>query len=206
MWGEAQDCTYKDWFKHMRQHHNLFQQDEAWKSIATDQLQNIGGLKYCQKCHEPWNANGLARHETSCRKNIETAQTMTSEAANQAAAAVQPGDIADIGNKEVIVDWDTITPELLQEACAIGISCHTKTSAPNERVITGMLKKVYDQGLQHGEEKAIAGRILSAIGLSHDSRSFHEPDGPIPSIPQREQTHMIDMTSPGGWQRIPVQK
>ena len=130
--------TYKVWFKHMKQHHNLFQQEEAWKSIATDQLQTIGGLKYCQKCHEPWNANGLARHETSCRKNIETAQTMTSEAANQAAAAVQPGDIANIGNKEVIVDWNTITPELLQEACAICISCHTKISAFNERVITGM--------------------------------------------------------------------
>ena len=82
--------TYKDWFKHMKQHliHNLFQQEEPWKSIATDQLKNIGGLKYCQKCHEPWNANGLARHETSCRKNIESAQTMTSEAANQDAAAV----------------------------------------------------------------------------------------------------------------------
>ena len=35
------------------------------------------GNKYCQKYHEPWNANGLARHETSCCKNIETAQTVT---------------------------------------------------------------------------------------------------------------------------------
>ena len=41
--------------------------------------------------------------------------------------------------------------------------------------------------------------------MCHDSRSFHEPDGPIPSTPQREQTRMIDLTSPGGWQRILVQ-
>ena len=68
-----------------------------------------------------------------------------------------------------------------------------------------MLKKVYDQGLQHGEEKSITGLILSAIGLMcHDSRSFHEPDELVPSTPQRGQTQMIDMTSPGVWQRILV--
>ena len=45
MWGEAQDI------QGLVQTHETtsqpLQQEEAWKSIATDQLQNIGGLKYC---------------------------------------------------------------------------------------------------------------------------------------------------------------
>jgi len=104
--------TYRDWFRHVKQNHNFFPLEEEWRSIVMDQLQTIDALKYCQKCHEPWNANGLARHETSCRMNIEIAQAHTSEAANQAAAAVQPGDIEDVGTKDVIVDWKTTTPEL----------------------------------------------------------------------------------------------